>query len=163
MMSKIKTREELQAIIKELRAKGKKVVHTNGTYDILHAGHVLTLQSAKAMGDVLVVSINSDESVKRFKGKNRPVLSQDERAILLSALECVDYVTIFPEDDILGTLNILQPDVQVKGGTFIPERVAAEKNLVESWGGSFKSLPVLDGKSTTSIIQRILEAQNEQI
>lgn len=163
MVSKIRPREELRDIIKELKLQGKRVAHTNGTYDILHAGHVHTLQAAKAEGDILVVSINSDESVKRFKGKNRPVLIQEERAVILAALECVDYVTIFPEDDILATLEMLRPDIQVKGGTFILERVKAEKSMVESWGGTFKSLPILEGKSTTNIIQRILETQNEQI
>lgn len=159
MISKIKSREELQEIIKELKYKGKKIVHTNGTYDILHVGHIRTLQAAKAMGDVLIVSINSDESVKKFKGTNRPILDQEERAILLSALECVDYVTIFPEDDILKTLALLRPDIQVKGGTFIPDRVKAERDLVESCGGIFRFLPILDGKSTTNIIERILRTQ----
>jgi len=155
---KIKTREELRRIIQGLKTEGKKVAHTSGSYDIIHAGHISTLEQAKSHGDVLIVSINNDESVRRFKGKNRPILNEDERAALLSALACVDYVTIFPEDTVLKTLEALKPDVHVKGGTYIKERVEAEKKLLQSWGGEMKFVKLVEGKSTTGVIQRIIDA-----
>lgn len=156
-IAKIKTREELSDIVKGLKTEGKKTVHTNGSYDILHAGHISTLEEAKSYGNVLIVSINSDDSVKKFKGDKRPIFNENERAVLLSALESVDYVTIFPEDTILHTLEILKPDVHVKGGTYIPERVEAEKKLLESWGGEMRFVKTVEGKSTTGIIQKILD------
>lgn len=157
MNQKIKTREELAGIVANLKNSGKKIVHTNGSYDILHVGHVRTLQGARSLGDVLIVSINSDSSIKGFKGPDRPIVAEDERAEMLSALSCVDYVCVFPENDILKTLSIIKPDFQVKGGSFIEERVRAEKELVESWGGSFVGLPIVDGKSTTNIIDKVLK------
>ncbi len=155
---KIKTREELRRIIQGLKAEGKKAVHTSGSYDIIHTGHISTLEQAKSYGDVLIVSINNDESVRRFKGKNRPILNENERAALLSALACVDYVTVFPEDTVLKTLETLKPDVHVKGGTYIQERVEAEKKLLQSWGGEMKFVKLVEGKSTTDVIQRIIDA-----
>lgn len=156
---KIKTREELSMLIGKFKKAGKKVVHTNGCYDLIHPGHISTLQKAKAQGDILVVSINSDASVKKFKGENRPVMNEQERAEVLAALDCVDYVTIFPEDDIINTLQMLKPDVHTKGGSFIEERVKAEKQLLESWGGCFVALPMVEGHSTTSIIERIIKSE----
>ena len=162
-ITKIKAMEELNDIVRGLRTEGKKIVHTNGGYDILHAGHISTLEEAKSYGDVLIVSINSDDSVKRFKGDKRPIFNENERAMLLSALDSVDYVTIFPEDTILNTLEILKPDVHVKGGTYLPERVEAEKKLLESWGGEMKFVKLIEGKSTTDIIQKILNAYKGEI
>jgi len=159
MNLKIKTREELQGIVANLEAQGKKIVHTNGGYDIIHYGHLHTLTNAKNMGDILVVSINSDSSIKKFKGENRPILDENERAGLLAALECVDYVTVFSEDDILKSLEMLKPNFHVKGGTFILERIKQEKDLVESWGGELRTLPLIEGKSSTNIINRIIESQ----
>lgn len=163
MENKIKTREELGQIIDNLKKEGKKVVHTNGCYDLLHPGHISTLQKAKAQGDILVVSINSDASVKRFKGESRPIMDETERANILAALQCVDYVTIFPEDDILNTLAILKPDAHAKGGSFIEKRVMAEKEILATWGGAFISLPLVEGRSTTDIIARIMKEKNEQV
>ena len=162
-ITKIKAMEELNDIVRGLRTEGKKIVHTNGGYDILHAGHISTLEEAKSYGDVLIVSINSDDSVKRFKGDKRPIFNENERAMLLSALDSVDYVTIFPEDTILNTLEILKPDVHVKGGTYLPERVEAEKKLLESWGGEMKFVKLVEGKSTTDVIQKILDAYKGEI
>jgi rfaE bifunctional protein nucleotidyltransferase chain/domain len=162
--SKIKTREELQEIIKDLKIKEKKIVHTNGSYDILHAGHLQTLRNSKKLGDILIVSINSDESVRKFKGAGRPILDQNERAALLASLEHVDYVTIFPEDDILKTLEMLKPNIHTKGGTFLEERVQKEKELLQSWNGEFRHLPMIEDKSTSDIIKRVLETTaNEKI
>ena len=103
MNQKIQTREELREIVRQLKRQGKKIVHTNGSYDIIHIGHLNTLKKAKELGDILIVSINSDDSIRKFKGKDRPIMHEDERAELLAAIECVDYVVIFPEDDILKT------------------------------------------------------------
>ena len=157
MEHKIKSREELKEIISSLKKIGRRVVHTNGTYDLIHVGHINTLQKAKELGDILVVSINSDDSVKRYKGENRPIVGEKERAKVLAALESVNFVTIFNEDDILSTLDILKPSIHAKGGTFEPERIAKEKELIESLGGEFTILPMIEDKSTTSIIESILE------
>ena len=161
MKDKIRTREELSDIVKDLKNQGKRIVHTNGSYDILHAGHIDTLERAKQLGDILIVSINSDDSVRRFKGNNRPIMDQEDRARILSSLECVDFVTIFPEDNILETIRVISPSLHVKGGTFLPERIEEEKKLIESLGGSFMTLPLTEGKSTTNIIKKIIESSKK--
>src|SRR4030043_1175196 len=116
MKEKIKGREELHRIIKDLKAKGKKIVFTNGCFDLLHVGHIRYLEEAKALGDILVVGINSDQSVRRIKGPYRPILPEEERAEILSGLGCVDYVTIFDEADHLELVSSLQPHILVTGG-----------------------------------------------
>jgi len=158
---KIKSRESLAKIVSSLKKRNKKIVHTNGAYDLLHAGHIYTLQKAKELGDILIVSINSDDSVRKYKGLDRPILSQDERAILLSSIEYVDYVTIFSEDNILKTLEILKPDYQVKGGSFLEDRIKKEKELIAGWGGKFVSFELLGNYSTTNIIKKILNLKED--
>lgn len=145
----------LAETVAQLRRAGKTVVFTNGCFDLLHPGHIHTLTHAKALGDVLIVGINSDASVKRLKGECRPVLNQDERTVMLSALEVVDYVTSFKEDTPLLLIQLLQPQVLVKGGDWSQEAVVG-KEVVERNGGKVVVIPYQQGLSTTGIIERIL-------
>jgi len=145
------------SLAKELagrRTGGETIVFTNGCFDLLHMGHVRYLQQARQMGSCLIVAINSDESVRRLKGPDRPVIGQDERAEMLGALECVDYVTIFDEDTPEALLGLLRPDILVKGGT---TAVVVGREIVEGYGGKVLILPPVEGLSTTRIINRILE------
>jgi rfaE bifunctional protein nucleotidyltransferase chain/domain len=148
----------LQAISKELRtlqAAGKKVVFTNGCFDILHAGHVDLLRRARALGDVLVVAINSDASVQRIKGPNRPIIAERERAELIDGMEMVDFVCIFDEDTPLEAILSIHPDVLVKGDDWAANIVGQPE--VEGWGGTVAALPLLKkSSSTTSIVDRVV-------
>jgi D-beta-D-heptose 7-phosphate kinase/D-beta-D-heptose 1-phosphate adenosyltransferase len=132
-------------------------VFTNGCFDLLHPGHIHTLTQAKALGDILVVAINSDASVKRLKGERRPILNQDERAVMLSALSVVDYVTIFAEDTPLEAIRLLLPDVLVKGGDWGTDAVVG-RDVVEANGGKVVLIPYQAGFSTTDIIERVIAA-----
>ncbi len=152
--SKICTREEGGALAKLWRERGERVVFTNGCFDLLHPGHIQLLRSAASEGDRLIVGLNSDGSVKRLKGTGRPVLNQEDRASILSALDCVDMVIIFSEDTPLELLKALQPDVLVKGGDYVPETVVG-RDLVESRRGRVVIVPLLEGKSTTSILRSL--------
>ncbi|MBM4255166.1 MAG: D-glycero-beta-D-manno-heptose 1-phosphate adenylyltransferase [Deltaproteobacteria bacterium] len=145
----------LAPLIANLRQTGNTIVFTNGCFDILHPGHIHTLTHAKAQGDVLIVGVNSDASVKRLKGERRPILNQDERVVMLSALEAVDYVTIFDEDTPLALIQLLQPHVLVKGGDWNSEAVVG-REVVEANGGKVVLIPYQEGLSTTGIIERIL-------
>ncbi len=139
-----------------------KIVTTNGSFDILHAGHVYILEKAKSFGDMLIVLLNSDESVKRFKGNKRPIIPERERTEILSSLKSVDHVLIFDDDDPLRILSQIKPDIHIKGGSFIKRRIDEEKRLVESWGGEFRNLPLKEGHSTTDIIDQILKKYKEK-
>jgi len=154
---KIKTAEEIEKIARELREKRKIIVTTNGSFDILHYAHIDILEKMKREGDALIVLLNSDSSVKKFKGENRPIIPENERARMLAALQCVDYVVIFNEETPLKILEVIKPHKHMKGGSFIEERIKEEKELLESWGGEFKNLEIEDGFSTTNIINKILE------
>lgn len=143
-----------QQIMTELRSQGKTVVFTNGCFDILHIGHVSYLEAAKKLGDVLLVGVNSDDSVRRLKGASRPVNSEFDRAALLSALRAVDYTCIFEEDTPLNLITLLRPDVLVKGGDYTPETIVGG-DIVRGHGGSVVVLPFVEGKSTSLIIERI--------
>ncbi len=162
MHPKLKSKEEIEKIAEELKAKGKTIVTTNGSFDILHPAHVRLLEKARKEGDVLIVLLNSDSSIKRFKGKKRPILPEEDRVALLSALEAVNYVTIFEEDAPLALLKKIKPHKHVKGGSFIEERIKQEKELLESWKGKLISFPLEEGYSTTSIIEKILSANSKQ-
>lgn len=140
------------------RYADRKIVFTNGCFDILHAGHVHCLQEAAKLGDLLVVGLNADGSVRRLKGKDRPVNSQADRAELLCALGCVDYVAVFEEDTPQRLITEIQPDVLVKGGDYTPQEVAGSE-IVEARGGIVKILPYVEGKSTTDIIRRMKAGQ----
>jgi rfaE bifunctional protein nucleotidyltransferase chain/domain len=145
----------LAECLASFRSEGKRIVFTNGCFDLLHPGHIYILTQAKALGDVLVVAINSDASVKRLKGERRPILSQEERAVMLSALAMVDYVTIFAEDTPLEVIRLLLPDVLVKGGDWGADAVVG-REVVEANGGEVVLIPYQAGFSTTDIIERIV-------
>lgn len=139
-----------------MRAEGESLVFTNGCFDLLHPGHLRYLRRARALGDRLVVAVNSDETVRNLKGSRRPILPVDERMELLAALEFVDFVVSFGEPTPLEVITAVLPDVLVKGGDWTPDNIVG-KRVVESHGGRVLSLPFADGYSTTDIIQRIVE------
>jgi rfaE bifunctional protein nucleotidyltransferase chain/domain len=155
MMRKVKNHDELREIVEDLKAAGKKIVFTNGCFDIMHTGHARYLQLAKSYGDVLIVAVNSDESVRRIKGPKRPILPQAERAEMLASLAVVDYVTVFEEEDPSRVIAELMPDVLVKGGDWAVEEIVG-RDIVETNGGKVYSIPYIEGASTTGIIERIL-------
>ena len=150
---KVLPRERLAEEVARRRARGETVVFTNGCFDLLHAGHVRYLQQARQIGHCLVLAINSDDSVRRVKGPGRPVIGQAERAEMLAALECVDYVTVFDEQTPVPLLELLRPDILVKGGT---TPVVVGRELVEGYGGKVMTMGLVPGLSTTTIIDRIL-------
>jgi len=155
LMEKNKELEDLKNKVEELKEEGKKIVFTNGAFDLLHVGHVETLEKAKSFGDVLIVGLNGDEYVKKNKGEDRPVYDENERLKMLKALKCVDYALIFREDTAIRILEELKPDVHVKGGSYIECRVQKEKKLVESYGGEYVYLDLVNGVSTTKIVEKI--------
>jgi len=138
------------------RAAGRRTVFTNGCFDILHTGHVQYLQQASALGDILVVAINSDESVRRLKGAGRPINPQGDRATVLAALACVDHVVVFGEDTPVRLVELLRPDVYVKGGDY-DVATLPEAPVVSAYGGQVRILPYLDGRSTTAILDRLAD------
>jgi D-beta-D-heptose 7-phosphate kinase/D-beta-D-heptose 1-phosphate adenosyltransferase len=154
--SKIKHLDVLTAIITAEKARGKQIVFTNGCFDLLHAGHVKYLQKARSLGDLLIMGLNSDASVRRLKGEKRPLIGEDERAHILAALDCIDYVVIFDEDTPLKLITALKPHILAKGGDYTADGVVG-KDVVESYGGRVELVTFVDGKSTTNIIERILE------
>jgi len=147
----------MEKVVKKLKIESKKIVTTNGSFDILHYAHVNLLEKAKKEGDILIVLLNSDSSIKRNKGEKRPIIPQEERAKMLESLKCVDYVFIFDEDKPLNYLTKIKPDVHVKGGSYLPDRIKEEKELIESWGGKLKMFELEDGFSTTNLIQKIVD------
>ena len=157
MINKIKSREEIEKIAGKAREEGKIIVTTNGSFDILHYAHIRLLEKARQEGDILIVLVNSDSSVRKFKGDKRPVIPERERAEMLAALESVDYVVIFNENTPLSLIEAIKPEKHVKGGTFIPERIKEEQKLLEKWHGEFKHFELEEGFSTTNIIKNILE------
>ncbi len=162
MKQKIKTIDELKEILEKEKQENKKIVTTNGSFDIIHIAHLHFLEKAKSLGDILVVLVNSDLSVKQNKGNKRPILPEQERAEYLSYLWCVDYVAVFSEKTPIDTLRYLQPNIHVKGGSYIQERVQEEKNLLESWRGEFKTFPLEEGYSTTNLIKEIMESYKDE-
>ncbi len=148
----------LTSLCDEIRANDKTIVFTNGCFDILHIGHVTYLAEAKKLGDVLIIGLNSDESVRRLKGSPngiaRPLNDEKDRAAVLSALRSVDYVCIFGEDTPLDLITVLKPDVLVKGGDYTPETIIGT-DVVQHHGGKVVVIPFVQGKSTTNIIEKI--------
>lgn len=157
---KIVGREQLAELMAAERAKGKKVVFTNGCFDLLHAGHVKYLQAARRLGDLLLLGLNSDASIRRLKGARRPLINQEERSHIMAALDCIDYICIFDEDTPLELIRAVRPQILVKGGDYTPEGVVG-RELVESFGGRVELIPFLDGRSTTNIIEKVLERYSE--
>jgi rfaE bifunctional protein nucleotidyltransferase chain/domain len=156
MHKKIKTVQELRSLLAILRALGKKIVFTNGCFDLIHAGHTRYLAQAKAFGDVLVVAANSDASVRAIKGEKRPINSEADRMETLAALESVDFVTLFEELDPYRIIGELQPDVLVKGGDWPIDKIIG-RDIVEARGGRVVNVPYVEGPSTTRLIEKIIK------
>ncbi len=157
MSGKVISTEELRGEREQMRAEGRRLVFTNGCFDVLHIGHVRYLTRARALGDALVVAINSDRAVRELKGAGRPVMSEGERAEMLAALRAVDYVTIFDALSPRALIAELLPDVLVKGGDYALDEIHGREE-VEAAGGRVVSLPFIEGASTTGIIERIRKA-----
>jgi D-glycero-beta-D-manno-heptose 1-phosphate adenylyltransferase len=151
---KLKSIDELKAIVAAAQAKGQVVVFTNGCFDLLHRGHVHLLREAKTLGDLLIVAINSDTSVKAIKGPARPILPEADRLELVAAMEMVDYVVLFKEPDPYNTIAALRPKVLVKGGDWTSEEIVGS-DIVRGDGGKIVVLPYLKGFSTTEIIEKV--------
>ncbi|WP_297204477.1 D-glycero-beta-D-manno-heptose 1-phosphate adenylyltransferase [uncultured Brachyspira sp.] len=150
MYKKLKNRDELNIILDDFRKNKKIIVFTNGCFDILHRGHVEYLQKARELGDLLILGLNSDSSVKRLKGNGRPINNEIDRAIVLSALECITYISIFDEDTPLELIKIVKPDILVKGGDYKIEDVVGREYSKET-----VLIDFVDGYSTTNIIKKI--------
>lgn len=155
-MDKIITATELEKYISENRS-GRKIVFTNGCFDLIHSGHIRLLQFAASCGDVLIVGINSDSSVKRLKGDKRPIVPENERAEVLAALACVDFVTVFSEDTPCSMIERIRPDIHVKGGDYDMDKIP-EAAVIRSYGGRMERFSFVEGHSSTNIIDRILNA-----
>lgn len=155
MQDKLKTRAELSKVLADRRKKGQRIVFTNGCFDLLHIGHTRYLQAARELGDVLVVGVNSDGSVRaQKKGTGRPIVPEAQRAEVLAALGSVDYVVLFDEPDPGRLIAELQPDVLVKGGDWAPDRIVG-REVVEARGGTVRTIPLVPGVSTTDLVNRI--------
>ena len=157
---KIANLKNLIGIAKNLKSQNKKIITTNGVFDILHAGHVSYLQYAKKLGDVLIVGINSDSSVRQIKGEKRPINDEKSRAKVLAALECVDYVFVFGEKNPIAWLSKIKPNFHVKAGDYKIEEIL-EKAIVEKNAGKIVIAKMVNGYSTTSLIKKIFEAYNK--
>ena len=156
MSAKIVSAKELRAISENLQAEGKKLVATNGCFDLLHPGHVRYLKAARQLGDALVVGINSDASVKALKGRGRPLNCENDRAEVVAALECVDYVTIFPEERATQFLRGARPAIYVKGGDYRAETMnKQERDALEEMTADIRILPLEAGYSTSALIDRL--------
>jgi D-beta-D-heptose 7-phosphate kinase/D-beta-D-heptose 1-phosphate adenosyltransferase len=155
-MGRVVELDELESIRKEARHYGLGVVFTNGCFDLLHRGHVEYLQKARQLGDVLIVGLNSDRSVRQLKGEGRPIVPQEDRAFILSALECVDYVVIFDEDTPASLIETLKPDILVKGGDYGLEEIVG-REAVEASGGRVETIELIPERSSSRIIETILK------
>lgn len=155
-ITKIKKISQLQKIIRRLKAAGKKVVFTNGCFDLLHAGHVQYLEKAKAAGDILVVALNSDSSIRRIKGNVRPIINEKDRLRIIAGLESVDYAVLFDEDTPLKTIEKLKPDILVKGADWSKNKIAGS-DFVAGYGGEVLRIKLTKGRSTTNLIKKIAQ------
>ena len=156
-MGKIFKIDELVKFREKAKIKGKKVVFTNGCFDILHRGHVELLEKAKRLGDFLIVALNSDSSMKKIKGEKRPILDENDRAYILVSLKCVDAVCLFDEETPAEIINKLKPDVLVKGGDYKINEVVGRES-VYNVGGEVVTIPLVEGKSTKGIIEKIIKS-----
>ena len=156
MKSKIVSIEKMAEIVSKAKQQEKKVIATSGCFDIIHAGHVTYLEEAKDKGDILIVFLNSDVSVKSLKGNNRHIVNQNERAIVIAGLECVDYVSIFDEKTPCQSILKCKPDVFIKGGDYRGKRIP-EMHILEEYGGHVEYVSMVNGCSSTNIIERIKE------
>jgi len=153
MTSKLYSRRVLSRLAGQLRRRGKQIVFTNGCFDILHAGHVQYLRKAKQFGDLLIVGLNSDRSTRKLKGPGRPINPEKDRAQVLGALSCVDYVSIFDEDTPLELIKTVKPHVLVKGADWPLHSIAGRREML-SWGGRVRRIRLLKGRSTTGILKK---------
>jgi len=160
LRTKIIPYNKIAELSENLHNQGKRIIFTNGCFDILHLGHVLYLESAKAMGDVLIVGLNGDASVKRLKGNERPIIPEDERALVLAALETVDYVCIFEQDTPYELIDLIKPNVLVKGGDWPIDKIVGA-DIVQKAGGDVCSLHYVTGLSSTNIIERIKQGTQQ--
>jgi D-beta-D-heptose 7-phosphate kinase/D-beta-D-heptose 1-phosphate adenosyltransferase len=156
LQDKIKVLSELIRIRKDLKREGQKVVFTNGVFDILHRGHVEYLEKAKSLGDVLMLGLNSDASVKKIKGEDRPVMGQEDRAIVLAGLSSVNYICLFEEETPENLIRELIPDILVKGGDYQIDDIVG-RETVEANGGKVVTIDLVEGQSTTSIIEKMVK------
>jgi D-glycero-beta-D-manno-heptose 1-phosphate adenylyltransferase len=155
MTEKVVTTAQLIPLLERARREKQRIVFTNGCFDLMHIGHTRYLQAAKALGDILVVGVNSDTSVKSLKkAPDRPIVGEAQRAEVVAAIGCVDYVVIFAEPDPLNLITALQPDVLVKGGDWPVDRIIG-RDVVERRGGTVKTIPLVPGMSTTALIERV--------
>jgi D-beta-D-heptose 7-phosphate kinase/D-beta-D-heptose 1-phosphate adenosyltransferase len=155
MTTKVLPEARLLAILSDERAKGKRIVFTNGCFDLLHIGHTRYLQAAKSLGDLLVVGVNTDASARSLgKAPDRPIVPEAQRAEVLAALSCVDFVVLFAEPDPGRLITAVQPDVLVKGGDWAPDTIVG-RDVVENRGGVVRTIPLVPGMSTTALVQRI--------
>ena len=152
--TKIKKPEELKTIISHLKKIGKKIVFTNGCFDLLHYGHVKYLQEAKRKGDILVVAVNSDASVRRIKGSKRPLVNQNDRLKIVAALESVDYAVLFKEDTPVKIIGLLRPDILIKGADWHKNNIVGS-NIVLSYGGRVSTIKLVKDRSSTNLIRKI--------
>ncbi len=154
---KVKRIGEMKSIVAGLKARGKKVVFTNGCFDILHVGHVRYLRRARRHGDILIVGLNTDRSVKQIKGEKRPIVPEKDRAEVLSALEFVDYVVLFDDPDPLRLIESLRPSVLVKGADWPKEKIVG-REVVEKTGGRVVRVPLVPGASSSGVIEKVIKA-----
>ena len=152
MASKILTKNKLSAVVRRLKAQGKRIAFTNGTFDILHLGHVTYLQKARAFADVLIVGVNTDRSVKTYKDPNRPVNPEQDRLKVLTALACVDYAILFNEPTPLKLIEAIRPEVLVKGADWSIKDIVGAREVL-AWGGKVKRIPLVKGRSSTRVIK----------
>jgi len=156
-LKKIKSLPQLRRIVSRLKKQGKRVVFTNGCFDILHVGHIRYLTRARKLGDVLVVGLNTDRSVRTIKGEKRPIVSEKERAEVLASLEIIDYVVLFDEPDPLRLISALKPTILVKGADWPKEKIIG-RDIVEETGGRVVRIPLVPGASSTGVNERIIKA-----
>ncbi|MCP5492473.1 MAG: adenylyltransferase/cytidyltransferase family protein [Chlamydiales bacterium] len=155
MREKQLTRSQLQVKVQELKAANKTIATLNGSFDLLHAGHLHILFEAASQADVLIVALNTDASIKRYKGEHRPICTLEERMAMMAALECVDYVTSFDEDTPIETLKIIQPNVHVNGAEYGENCI--ESGVVKAHGGRIHIVDLVPGLSTSKLIERIVQ------
>lgn len=156
MNAKIKSREEMKKVAQKLKAEGKKLVATSGCFDILHAGHVTYLKQAREKGDALLLLLNSDSSVRGLKGDKRPIVMQEDRATVLAALECISYICFFDESTPCESLMEIKPAAFIKGGDYEGKHIP-EMDIMDRIGGVVEYVSIVEGRSSTNIIERILE------
>lgn len=158
LVPKFRTIDELARMRPEQKRAGKVVVWTNGCFDLLHAGHIRSLRAARALGDLLIVGLNSDSAVRSIKGPSRPIMPERDRVEVIAALECVDYVTLFDDSEPSAILTLVRPDIHCKGQDYAPGsgRPVPERDVVIAYGGRIEFLPLFEGRSTSALLERIL-------